>query len=346
MEKNETFELVSKYRKAIMGFAALCILIFHEWIAVVPAVPGLNKLEAYSKQFAFFGVDIFFFLSGMGLVFAIKKGNLPTYYKNRFKRIIIPPLVLLILLLVVDKWPIKDGLLAFSGFYFYTRFIYTFIWFFPAIVAVYLLFPLYYALFIRSENKIFFTSEVIIVWLILSIMLADIMREDLYGFTNRIPVILIGVLFGWSKDNIKNKITKNYVILLCFIFALGIFFAWRTSIKGMYLVVPVSNCCIPNLLMTVSWVPLMALLFEKRLLKGCLLKIFEFFGAITFELYCLQEWIGNHLVYGIEAKLHYPILVNLVNFTITILAAFILHKLIELLFGLTGRLSKKEVQKQ
>jgi len=197
-----------------------------------------------------------------------------------------------------------------------------------------------------NENKIFFTSEVIIVWLILSIMLADIMREDLYGFTNRIPVILLGVLFGWSKDNIKNKITKDYVILLCFIFALGIFFAWRTSIKGMYLVVPVSNCCIPNLLMTVSWVPLMALLFEKRLLKGCLLKIFEFFGAITFELYCLQEWIGNHLVYGIEAKLHYPILVNLVNFTITILGAFILHKLIELLFGLTGRLSKKEAQKQ
>lgn len=341
MDKNETFELVSKYRKAIMGFAAICILVFHEWIAVFPSVAVINKIEAYGKQFSFAGVDIFFFLSGMGLVFAIKKGNLLTYYANRLKRIIFPPIVLLILLLVVDKWSVKDGLLAFCGFYFYSRFIYTFIWFFTAIITVYLLFPLYYTLFVKAENKIFFTAEAIIIWLILSILLDGVMREDLYGFTNRIPIILLGVLFGWSRDNIKNKISNSYIILLCFVFALGIFFAWRTSIKGMYLVVPVSNCCIPNILISVSLVPLMAILFEKRLFKGVLLKILEFFGAFTFELYCLQEWMGNHFVYGIEAKLHYPILVNVVNFSMIILASFLLHKMIELTFILGGKLSKR-----
>ena len=102
MGENETFELVSKYRKAIMGFAALCIMIFHEWIVIFPTVPVLSVIEAYVKRVSFLGVDIFFFLSGMGLVFAIKKGSLLTYYKNRFKRIIIPPTVLLLLLLLVS----------------------------------------------------------------------------------------------------------------------------------------------------------------------------------------------------------------------------------------------------
>lgn len=338
MDKNEIFELVSKYRKAIMGFAALCIMIFHEWIVVFPMYPILNIIEAYVKRITFFGVDIFFFLSGMGLVFAINKGNLATYYWNRLKRIIVPPTVLLLILLFVDKWPLKDGLLSFCGFYFYTRSIYVFIWFFTAIVTVYLLFPLYYALFERAKNKIIFTTEVLIVWLILSIAFSGVMREDLYGFTNRIPIILLGVLFGWSKDHVKNRITGSHVMLLCFILILGLYFAWKTSMQGMYLVVPVSNCCIPNILITISLVPLLAILMEKRLFKGYLIKVLEFFGTFTFELYCLQEWMGSRFLPDIQARISRPILVNLVNFAMIILAAFILHKLIEVFFKLVESL--------
>ena len=69
-----------------MGFAALWILFFHEWVTLfVNNQVGVN-IEGYLKRIGFCGVDIFLLLSGIGLTFAIRKGNVLTFYYRRIKR--------------------------------------------------------------------------------------------------------------------------------------------------------------------------------------------------------------------------------------------------------------------
>lgn len=53
-----------------MGFAALWILFFHEW--QILSTPGSlwHEIEYFVKRIGFCGVDIFFLLSGMGMVYS------------------------------------------------------------------------------------------------------------------------------------------------------------------------------------------------------------------------------------------------------------------------------------
>ena len=55
-----------------MGFAALWILVFHEWQML--STPGTTayEVEWYIKYIGFCGVDIFFVLSGIGMSYALK----------------------------------------------------------------------------------------------------------------------------------------------------------------------------------------------------------------------------------------------------------------------------------
>lgn len=108
-ERVHGLDLISKYRGAIMGFAALWILFFHEWVTLfVNNQVGVN-IEGYLKRIGFCGVDIFLLLSGIGLTFAIRKGNVLTFYYRRIKRILLPFLVMAIIRCALEKWPIIES---------------------------------------------------------------------------------------------------------------------------------------------------------------------------------------------------------------------------------------------
>lgn len=80
------FELLSKYRTVIMGFAALWILYFHSYALIFKSIPILGEIEEFIRKIGFCGVDIFFFLSGIGLTFSIKKYSIKEFYYKRIKR--------------------------------------------------------------------------------------------------------------------------------------------------------------------------------------------------------------------------------------------------------------------
>lgn len=71
---------IIKYRTAVMGFAALWIMFFHEGMVLYFSNPLLYNLERFVKKTGFAGVDIFLLLSGMGLVYAIQKESIPYFY--------------------------------------------------------------------------------------------------------------------------------------------------------------------------------------------------------------------------------------------------------------------------
>ncbi len=295
------FLLLSKYRNAIMGIAALWILCFHAWIPVTP-IPSegnfniFSFLERYIKNIGYCGVDIFLLLSGLGLTFAIKKSSLLKFYYRRLRRIVLPSLVVFIFLWKVFGWSTTEFIQNASGFTFYFKDAECVLWFVPAIVTLYLLFPLYFRFFGKAKNKVLFTAITITVWFIISFVLKDIMRTDLYGFTNRIPVFLIGILFGHITQNNKKIVFKawTYVLLLITLTA-GLILTYFTTLQNVYLILPVGNCFLPNLLIAVSLPFLVAKLLDlaerhlSKFGKGINV-VLGFFGTFTLESYCIQEW--------------------------------------------------------
>ena len=333
MEKNG-LQLINKYRSAIMGVAALWILIFHEWQPIAEDVWSIYVVEKAIKRLGFGGVDIFFFLSGIGLVYAIKKYDVKTFYKRRIVNIYIPFLITAIAMAFLQEWEVLEFFKNVLFINFYTETIYCFLWFMPAIFTFYLLFPWYYRIFEKTVNKVQFTALLLLIWLLISVLLRDVMRHDLYGFTNRIPIFIVGILTGWVLQEREVIFTRlTWGICVC-AFVLGLYFGYLTNYEDYFLVVPTSNCCIPNFLMAISGSCLLARFFlfaDMRLKmfgKG-ILKLLGFIGSISLELYCVEEWIGNRMrtVLDLESKL----VLNVIVFVSIICCAFVLHMICKLI---------------
>ena len=330
-EERNDFLLINKYRTALMGFAALWILIFHEWVPVFEGGGKLQAAEEFVKRIGFCGVDIFLFLSGIGMTYAIKKTkSLSAFYYKRLKRILFPFIAVAIVSAVLEGWPMIKLLKYVSGAAFYLEDIYLFLWFVPAVLTLYLLFPLYYHFFERASNKIIFSGCILLVWLLLSNMARGATRADLYGFTNRIPIFLIGILMGYFFQNRTVIFDRSTWIFLGLMLVLGLYLEYLASYTGMYILVPVSDCCVPNILIAVSLSFLLCrfldLLQESRHMWGLgdwLIKIFGFYGKFTLELYCIQELAGERILPGIAAG-HGKIVTNLIFFVIVTVMAFLM----------------------
>ena len=298
MEKTNIWKKINRYRGAIMGFAALWIYFFHEWNPVFDNFGPLHRIEVFVKTIGFGGVDIFFFLSGMGLIYAIEKYDVLTFYKRRLVRVALPYLVTAVAMLLIEGWGIELFLKNLLGWNFFTVSIYSLLWFVPAILLLYLLFPAYYSFFRRIPGKFLFTVAVLAVWLCLSVGLNGVMRYDLYGFTNRIPVFVIGILAGWLSRERETVFSPLHWLVCVAAFGAGLFFAYLTNYRGMFLLVPVSNCCVPNLLMAPSACFLLAtalsFLDESLGLIGRgIVTVFRFMGKFSLEFYCVQEWVAG-----------------------------------------------------
>ena len=77
-------ELLSKHRSAIMGLMALLIILFHaEWTT------NIAIYDHTVNRFGSIGVDVFVFVSGFGLAYALAKArNNEMYFSRRFARIL------------------------------------------------------------------------------------------------------------------------------------------------------------------------------------------------------------------------------------------------------------------
>lgn len=340
--------LLSRYRGAVMGLAALWILMFHEWQALFAGGTAAAEVEYFIKRIGFCGVDIFLFLSGIGLTFAIGKTNLPTFYYRRLKRIILPFLTMGILRCVLEKWPMDTFWKNITGYNFYAKSMYSFLWFVPAIVTLYLVFPLFYKFFTQSRKPVLFLLLSLEVWFICSLAVRETMRGDLYGFTNRIPIFLIGVCIGWMTKNRKVAFTWTTWCMLIVTFILGLYLAYLTNYKGLYLLVPTSNCCMPNALIAVSFPFLLAKLLDilckkvSPLGKG-LTKVLGFFGTFSLEFYCVQEWFSGKLIPILKENQMTPLLINLIILLSVTAISFCAHfiftqfwKLVDMLVDKAG----------
>jgi len=354
------FALVSKYRSAIMGFAALWILFFHVCGTVITAEhPAAAWIEARIKRFGYGGVDIFFLLSGMGLTYAISKSKLYVFYYRRFKRIILPFVAVALLKAHTDHWSVKWFFECISGKAFYMNSIYMFLWFVPAILTLYLLFPLYWLGF-RKTGGYFWTGTMILAWFFVILILRDKIRGDLFGFLNRIPVFMLGVLLGdLTKKHRDAPFRRRTWLPVFLVAALGFYMLELANFKSYYILVPSSNCFLPTLLTAISLPFLLAKVLNEldRHRFTCIIGhitggILKFFGLFSMELYCLQEWFAGQMKPKFEAAGWTPLKMNIVLFAEISALSFAGYlvfkyfwKLLEFICRKTGRLIKCAVKR-
>ena len=309
MENKNDLKILMNNRTKIMGFAALLILYFHTWMPIISNTSIISKIELFTKRIGFLGVDIFLLLSGMGLVNSIKKDTKKFYY-NRVKRIMFTYILVSIYALLINHWTLLEYIQNIFFYNYFTKSIYSFLWYIPTIFIFYLFFPIYYKLFNNSKNKKLFIILSLCIWFLLALLLKGIIREEVYGIINRIPIFITGIWIGWFIKNKEFKIKKIYLLINIIILIIGLYLAYLTNFKGFYVLLPVSNSLV-NYLIALPITIILAYLFEKCHLK-CINAFFEFYGTISLQLYCIQELVFN-IVYPTIMYFHSTSILLLIN---------------------------------
>lgn len=333
MENTSPLEQVNKFRPQIMGFAALWILFFHMWQPLFSesGVKALFYAENVTKRLGFEGVDFFFLLSGVGLTYSVKKHSLWQFYLRRFKRLAIPFVIIAAIRAVLEHWGWYGFFFVVCGANFFIGNMYFCLWFVTAITVIYLIFPLYWHFFSNSRHKLVFTIAAIAVWYALSVALIGIMKTDMYGFTNRIPVFLIGVFFGWYVQNEKCRLSAGKIIIIAAILTMaGLVLSFLCNFRALEFKLPESNCCLPDLLTATGGSVLLAEFFA-LLDRSCSLTraincALAFIGGISLEFYCVQEYFGGQVVNVLSGNTP-NIIVNAAVLIAVTLLAWLLHKL-------------------
>lgn len=231
------WNIVSRYRNELFGIAAILVMVTHVSGYTVPE--GIGGIIYKICQQGSMGVDIFLFLSGMGLYYSLKKdSNIRNFYLKRVKRVIIPYFVLaipgfMILDLAIRHVTIEKFLIDvfLVSFWLQGDFI---LWYISFIIILYLIYPVIYFLFLKKENSnlkflICFSFTVL-----LNIWLLYYMPEIYNRFEialNRMPIFILGCWGGkWVYDKKNVSIWFPLAALIMFVILKGILIYYRGMI--------------------------------------------------------------------------------------------------------------------
>lgn len=200
---------LSKYRSQLMGVAIIWIMLFHSGIDA----PDNFVLRAIWYIFVSFGggsgVDLFFMLSGYGLVYSASKLSssrewIP-WIGKRLKRIVPSYLIVAVMYYMLCDQLSWYNLLQLSFLLDGVRDF----WFIPAIIICYLFFPLVFGSCKKYGFRICCTVYVLLV-LLGSVVLAHYLPDYFCKteiFLLRIPCFIIGVYCGFLS---KNNLLREY----------------------------------------------------------------------------------------------------------------------------------------
>ena len=321
---NSFIVATSQYRSSIMGMSMLSIMLLHQcFTSVVP----FNIFHNFGN----WGVDVFLFLSGMGMVNSLEKNTLKEFYKRRFVRIV-PSCFLCGSLKYIIFYLIGSSMFVLKeGLHFGIWSISSFdLWFIHTIIILYIIALLLHYMIEK------WLSITIITILALFIINGIIIRPDVgYDWFS-----LLGI-FSWTVDRLavfflgmlivikKRKININYSFSAFFLIA-AICFKLLGKIDNDF---SVFRAC-EFLALTIS-MPLLILsnIFVLERIHLICLKSFSYLGTYSFELYLIHEFIFWSIKIYFENV--NPFCLLLISFIISFLVAFLCKKLVNRLLLLT-----------
>lgn len=321
--------MLSRYRPQLMGFAMIAVMLFH--------VGGSHhETIAYCvSRCGNVGVDMFLFLSGIGLWYSWTGKSASTnfysrlinFYKKRYVRIYPTWLVVACIFYIPIYINGNDDLTGtilniVINWDFWEHDAWQF-WFIPAIMMLYTIAPFYMTLIVRHEEYR---------WLPVAAMLLCILIQywaplhtavsHIEIFFSRIPIFLIGINTGrWVKA--EKPISWSTLLLASVIFIMSaiVCINFENGLRGRFPLFLERMAYIP---LSISMMILLCKLFTR--LPHHINSLLAFIGGISLELYMVHIHYGltyikpYHLGYWLSAAC---------MFAIAIPTAWILHKIID-----------------
>ena len=285
-------------KKLLQVISALMILIFHVWMPMNSSTASQLILKT-----GYIGVDIFFFLAAYSL--ADRQIEYKAFLADRLRKIYIKFLLFSIAAALYKGWSISRLLKVITGVEFLQRGGGSFLWFIPAIMIFYLLYPLYLKL--NEKTRVYYALAA---WAAFSLTAQyGFGSTAVFIFTNRIPVILAGSVF--KKYKLPNGV---YPVLIPIGTLLVGLFGFNSKlnypIKDLYFAAAVP------LVVGLAW------------LSGFVHtgKIINLLGSCTLELYALQVIFGPaavRLLHGLTGSVPAT---NLLSVTSLWLSAILISK--------------------
>lgn len=300
---DKKWSVISKERSELFGIAIISIVIFHYCEDVVNHGDTSSIIfqfaDTYKHIIGSIGVEIFLFLSGIGLGFSFKHdSNLKRFYKKRAVRLLIPYLIWggifwgLRDLFIMDK-----GIVEFFRDYSLVSFWMDGnrnVWFIGFILIAYLLFPLLYRVFDTSEASRYRNMVVILFGYMIVVERIKIWFPQVYDNTEiallRFPVFLLGTF--WSFHTYQGRSFK-----------ISDFIFWGTGIMLKLITIAAWLMDIPmkkmfNGRIIVGWfsialIVVVAVVFTRISNQSKVVRVLLWFGQYSLEIYLTHVTIRN-----------------------------------------------------
>lgn len=315
---------ISRYRGELMGLAMIFVMLFHVWMPKSNPMYGLVRCGNV-------GVDIFLFLSGIGLWYSwTKNPSLKHFFKRRYARVY-PAWLIVACLFYIPNYlntpgggysPDVPNLIAniLIGWSFWRIDDLTF-WFVPSIMMLYTFAPAYMTL-IQRHPAYRWTA-------VAAMVLAVIVQyyPPVHGtvghleiFFSRIPIFLIGINCGaMVKERRTADGSSIWLIALVFVMSLMMCVEFEQSWRGRF---PLFLECMVYIPLTVTCILL--LVQALRHTPSAVRRGLAFLGTISLEMYLIH--IQFVLKYVAAYKLGYC-LTALIMIAVSTVLAWILYKL-------------------
>ena len=316
---------ISRFRAEQMGAAMFFVILFHVALDRGDPFYGLRRCGNV-------GVDIFLFLSGVGLWFSwVKTPDVRRFYRRRLLRIVPTWLVVSTAFYLPDYL----GARRFSrsivdligditiNWDFWLHDELTF-WYVPAIMALYLVAPWYMRL-VQSRPIYRWLPLLMVVWCVMVQWVLPIHHAvgHLEIFWSRVPIFFIGINFG-EMVRTRRQLPGEavWLLLVTFLMTFGTCLYLEQVRHGHFPLFVERMLYIP---FTVCTVLVMNRIFRRT--PQWVNRLFRFVGALSLEAYLIH--IHFVLVYVQPYHLGYW-LTFLVTVTITLPIAWLLQRLIGL----------------
>ncbi len=194
---------ISKYRSHLMGIGMMGVIALHSRKLMGHYILPLNFITRMGNM----GVDIFLFVSGIGMVYSLSRDpSVWNFYKRRARRIYLEAMPWIaaycVILLIIGRFGILDVLMTCLGVSNLVR-NRGFNWYISFILLFYLITPPLYRLLRRRKTRWAWAALLFFLSLLSMFLLVDVLnRESLLTGYSRFPIFMIGMVAGfWLKED-------------------------------------------------------------------------------------------------------------------------------------------------
>lgn len=322
-----SFSDLSRYRSHLMGFAMIAVMLFHVGGSRHDTIPFCIS------RCGNVGVDMFLFLSGIGLWFSWTKSiaqaplaaSLRNFFRNRYVRIY-PTWLLVACIFYIpiymrggdDLWGTILNITV--NWDFWERDAWQF-WFIPSIMMLYTVAPFYMELIRRYEEwRLLPVAAMLLCVLIQYWQPLHTTVGHIEIFFSRIPIFLIGINAGRAvKEGKTLPASSLWLIMLIFLMSAFVCINFENGLRGRFPLFLERMVYIP---LSITMMLLLCRLFA--VLPRQVNTIFVFLGGISLELYMV------HIHYGLDFIRPYRLgywLSAAGMFAIAVPMSWLLHKI-------------------